>query len=120
MERKDGKSIISDFGFRISDFPSTIPRHGTEQSRSPEVPGIPIRRESACLASSQEARWETDLLEVRSVSPERGWVYSKLIRVGRIPNSEFRIPHSNPTYSPQELEVSQTLTRSSSRPAGIS
>jgi len=36
-----------------------------------EVPGIPIRRESACLASSREARWETGRLEVRSALPGR-------------------------------------------------
>ena len=37
---------------------------------------------AACLASSREARWETGLLEVRSASPERGWAYSILNRVG--------------------------------------
>ena len=31
---------------------------------------------------AREARWETGLLEVRSASPERGWAYSILNRVG--------------------------------------
>ena len=51
---------ISDFGFRISDFrpPARVP-NGETWARSTEVPGIPIRSESACLASSREARGGT-------------------------------------------------------------
>ena len=42
----------NDFGFRIFHPPTTTAR----LARRPEVPGIPIRRESACLASSREPR----------------------------------------------------------------
>ena len=60
---------ISNFEFRIFHLQTC---RGAGRARSLEVPGIPIRRESACQASSREARRETGHLEVRSALPERG------------------------------------------------
>ena len=77
-------------------------RECLKTTRRPEVPGIPIRRESACLASSREARSEKGALNSEALAEDTGRrsVYNSAM----VESPQIDGPDAEERQAPAEVE----------------